>query len=260
MFLLARSSAVSVLLLSAAFQISGGTLPDTKLSLAKPARVPGATLKPGQYTIQVLDQLQDRFVLAVKDAKHAKPLTTFLAIPNPKLPHAGGNAAVYWPKSGSAPAIRGVWLLEAVSGAEFVFPKADAAKLARQAGEAVPAVDPDSEGKKVVSKMEESDRQVVSLWLLSAVAVTPDGKKMGIQASKFVPPAEAQTAISKPAPVSVETARSETHVALNAPVQPMNMPKTAGNFAAKLLAGLALLGTGATLMRRIYSAQAANRY
>ena len=84
---------------------------------------------------------------------------------------------------------------------EFVFPKADAAKLAIQVGSPVPAIDPDSEGKKAVSKMNDSDRRIVTLWVLSPVAVTPGGKEVGIQAAKFVPQQKtevAKTEVARP--------------------------------------------------------------
>jgi len=146
---------------------------------------------------------------------------------------------VYWSNSGRTPAIRGMWIAGASAGAEFVFPKAEAAALAKQVRQPVPAIDPDSEGKQAVTKMSGSDRQIVTLWLLSAVALTPEGSQTGIQAAKFVPTPKSAT--SQP-DVQIASAREST---TRKTVDPATkMPKTAGNFAAYLIAGLLCVGLG----------------
>ena len=93
--------------------------------------VPGHTLKPGSYSITVVDHLTDRMVLRV-DGSDGKQEAIFLAIPGTNSLSAQGSAGPLDMKAGKGAhaALRGFRFQDG-STAEFVYPKAEAVSLAK---------------------------------------------------------------------------------------------------------------------------------
>ena len=90
---------------------------------------------------------------------------------------------------------------------EFVYPKGEAVTLAKLNTSSVPAIDPESEGRKPDPNLSPEDREVVTLWMLTSTRVGPKNETPAIAAKRYVaPPAEAsalapiQSAISNPPP------------------------------------------------------------
>lgn len=148
--------------------------------------IPGETLKPGSYTLTVVDHLQDRAVVRIASASGSKsPL--FLGLPNSGLTAASSAGPIPWDHDvdGKA-ALRGFSFSDG-STLEFVYPKTEAVAIAKANGNHVVAVDPQSEGKLDVPQMSKDDRQMVTLWVLTPTPVTGADSGPGVSAARYQP-------------------------------------------------------------------------
>ena len=177
-------------------------LVSARMDLNSKTTVPGHVLNPGNYSIRILDHLNDRYILRVDDSS-GRTLATFIGLHNPEfdpsvaLHHQGPILWTTAPK-GSA-AIRG-FSFPGGNTLEFVYPKAEAVALAKLNAYSVPAIDPESEGRKPDPNLTPEDREVVTLWMLSETRVGPKNETPAIEAKRFVAPAE---------PAATQVARNE---------------------------------------------------
>ena len=116
----------------------------------------------------------------------------FLAVPNTALSgqSAPGGAIAWKTDLKGSPALRGFKFPSGYT-VEFVYPKAEAAALAKSNQGNVLAVDPDSEGKPELRKMSSEDMQMVHLWMLSLIKTGADNKTPAIEARAYQPPRSA---------------------------------------------------------------------
>ena len=185
-------------------------------SLDKKTQVPGDTLKPGAYKIEVLDQLSDRMIVRV-DSTTSKDHAIFLAVPSTSIPSGSGGAVNWDGKLNGAAALRG-YTFGPNSTVEFVYPKGDAVSLAKQSQARVVAIDPQSEGRPTTLKnLSKDDLQVVNLWMLSLTTTGVDNKTPAILARKFTPDSgtaggtdQTVVARNRPAPAPAPVSRPAT--------------------------------------------------
>lgn len=224
--------------------------------------IPGHTLAAGTYSIRIVDHLKDRFILRVDDAD-GKTLATFIGVHNPELApfvslHHQGTILWSSAPKGSA-AVRGFSFPNG-NTLEFVYPKAQAVALAKLNAYSVPAIDPESEGRKPDPKLTAEDREVVTLWMLTETRVGPKSVTPAIEAKRFVAPVEnAETAAPAPAaPAPVLMAKNEAPAALARVPQPAparvstvntkrvaaRLPQTASYLPLLALASLIMAGLG----------------
>ena len=276
-----RSMAVSlaVLLLpgvavcSAPAASDGGTT--ATFALAARTQIPGKVLKPGTYTIEVVDRLSDRVILRVE--KDGKAETTFLGLPDSGMPKTGASGPVSLTAKGGE-ALRGFTFPGGLT-AEFVYPKAEAVALAKKNNTRIPAIDPASEGRpEQLDKLSSADMQEVTLWMLSPTTVGP---QQGIEAARYQPSQPAQSPVTEQAssrsPQPRNAAALKTTIApvrqtsanevasSNVPPRPRAarrpamsaLPHTASRLPLLALVGLlSLIGAGLLSMRRQLSGAA----
>jgi len=190
----------------------------SQFTISEQSKVPGLTLKPGTYSIRVVDHLSDRLIVRV-DSAQGDAHTTFLGIQNGNIAKPSASGPVVWTKSPKGGTIlRGFEFPGGGSVVEFVYPKADAVSIAKVNDSKVPAIDPASEGKVADKGLSKDDLEVVTLWLLSSTTVGPkDGP--GIQAEKYQAPAQAPTQVAavEPAPATASTAGVASGPAVSQP-------------------------------------------
>ena len=194
-------------------------------TVSQPTMVPGLTLKPGGYSIHILDHLQDRFVLRL-EGPSGSPHTLFIGVPSSAVTRAGGPGAVNW---GSAPdnkaAMRGFVFPGDNGAVQFVYPKNDAVALAKLNHEKILAVDPASEGRSPqLSDLTNDEIQMVTLWTLTPSSVGPEpGAEVKIAAAKYegenqqVASANPPTQPAPPTP-AMKKMKSLPHTASNLPL------------------------------------------
>ena len=241
--------------LSGRFQVDGDTA------------VPGAVLKPGSYVIRVVDRLSDRSILRVEN-ESGKVISTFLAVPNRSLAGYSSQGPVAWTGGGGHDkAMRG-FNFPTTYSVEFVYPKAEAVKIAVGHSAAVEAIDPPSDNLPSKQKsLTNEDMRIVTLWTLSPTRVNGS---TAIAAEKYKP-TEAATApqpvvarneppAGLPEPHSAAVApvkTSTTPSAVKAPVRrpiAAALPHTASDLPLLMLTGFgSLIGIAALRTRRLFT-------
>ncbi len=177
------------------------------MTLTRKTEVPGATLNPGNYSIQVVDHLSDRMIVRVDNSVGQKQ-AVFLGVNAPNLPKTG---SVEWQTTGNGDAaLRGYTFANGPS-VEFVYPKADAVRLAKSNTSSVVAIDPASEGKKP-KNMSGDDLQMVSLWLLTPTRVGPESQA-AIGAKHFEATPEKSPVVASTSPAGSATGNAGTQLA-----------------------------------------------
>lgn len=255
------SSPADASLLSEHFTVDGNTA------------VPGTVLKNGTYVIRVVDHMSDRSILRIEDAK-GKALSTFLGVPNASI--GGGQGPVVW--SGGTQhdrALRGFNFPGSFS-VEFVYPKAEAVKIAVSHSSQVNAIDPESDNLPSKEKnLTNDDMRMVTLWTLSPTKV--DGKTPAIAAEKYrpavqprvAPPVVARNEPPAPLPPPPPRGASPARPPAPAPLAPppparkpvarralaTALPHTASDLPAVLLAGVVALAGLLSLRLQRYVAR-----
>ena len=223
----------------------------SNFSVSAPTQVPNEKLKPGSYSITVVDHLSDRIVLRIDDAM-GKIHDTFLGVPIASLDSGGATGPISW-NSGSdhEAALRG-FAFPGGGAVEFVYPKDEAVAIAQKSGRTVPAIDPASEGMVVKDNtLSKEDMAMVTLWTLTPKAVGPnDAAQPAIQAARYQAPQSAQ-------PLPQQVAQNEPPPAPPAPMHQTatatrkpalaKLPHTASDLPLILIGGLLSL-LAATLL------------
>jgi len=128
---------VAMLPLNAAAQ--GLPNQDTFFTFSQAVELPGATLPAGTYLFRLADGATNRHVVRVMSEDRQKLHTTLLAIPNYSLDKASDQPQVRFmegPETG--PQAVKVWFYPGRTvGHEFIYPRAQALKIAQRTGETV---------------------------------------------------------------------------------------------------------------------------
>lgn len=216
--------AVSVLLFAPAGVLhaqSDAASSSASLPIVNKTEVPGTSLSPGSYTIRLADHLKDRILIEIQKAGSNKP-AVFLAYPSFALSQSGSTGPITYNKGlKNKPTLRGFTFPGGLA-VEFVYPKKDAVTLAKENNVQVVAVDPSSENLPALPDLTPTDRQIVSLWMLTPTPIQPGESKPGIAAARYQPPASAsnqasqQAAASTP-PVPALPEASSSHRTASAP-------------------------------------------
>jgi hypothetical protein len=209
--------------------------PSGQFRLEQSAIAPGTVLRPGEYSIRVIDHLQDRFLVRV-EKKQGASHAVFIAVPTKSL--AGHTGLVNWTAAAAQgkAALRGFVFSNGGSALEFVYPKDEAVSLAKANGTPVLAVDPSSEGKSAeLAQLSKDDMQIVTLWMLTPTKVDAPAGEATVSASKYQG--------------NETTAPDKEEAKLNRPAILKRLPHTASALPTVLLVGIAA-AAGAILLRR----------
>ena len=230
--------------------------------------VPGGVLKPGQYTVHIVDSLADRMIVRI-DGNDSKTSLLMLGVHGNQ---AGSGAVTQeWQNHVTGKhAIRG-FAIPGSNNVELVYPKNEAVAIANANDASVVAIDPASEGRPELSKLSSADMQIVNLWLLTPVRVAPGtaSAQKGIEAKHYEGTASTtQLAANSPAPAPQPSSVSRKSAppadsTMVASAQPpasshatthrsaavgRTLPKTASNLPLMWLTGIVCL-VGASGMR-----------
>lgn len=211
-----KLTVISALLLSSVAVVNAqGTDESQKVTLSEKLKIPGASLKPGEYTFAIEDRLQDRAIVKITSQEQSKPFLV-LTVPSPNLPQQGGDGLIrFSTPNGKDQVLRG-WACPGCSpGLEFVYPKAEAAKLTDETTEAVLAVDPTYD--KLPANLSPDDMKVVTLWLLSPERITASNKGKGVKAEKYA-------SASQPSPAAPQTAATRSSELAQSPIPAASAP------------------------------------
>jgi hypothetical protein len=105
----------------------------TILTFSGPVQIPGATLPAGSYVFKLADIPGNRHVVQVFDKDEKKIYTTMLAVPNQRLEPSDKPIVLFSERASGSPQAVKVWYYPGETiGNEFVYPKAQAMKIAKE--------------------------------------------------------------------------------------------------------------------------------
>src|SRR5437899_1141922 len=110
----------------------------TILTFSGPVQIPGATLPTGTYVFKLADIPGNRHVVQVFDKDEKKIYTTLLAIPNQRLEPSDKPVILFSERASGSPQAVKVWYYPGETiGNEFVYPKAQAMRIAKETHQSV---------------------------------------------------------------------------------------------------------------------------
>ena len=110
----------------------------TILTFSGPVQIPGATLPAGSYVFKLADLSGNRHVVQVFDKAEKKIYTTILAIPNQRLDASDKPVVLFSERPSGSPQAVKVWYYPGDTiGNEFVYPKAQAMRIAKETHQSV---------------------------------------------------------------------------------------------------------------------------
>jgi hypothetical protein len=104
----------------------------TYLTFSGPVQIPGATLAAGTYMFKLADSQSNRHIVQVFDKDGSKLFATLLAIPDKRMDPPDKNIVLFGERpAGSPQAIKAWWYPGDSYGDEFVYPRSQALKIAK---------------------------------------------------------------------------------------------------------------------------------
>lgn len=202
----------------------------TVITFSGPVQIPAVhqpgwgVLPAGTYVFKVMDSMSNRHVVQILSKDELTVYATILAIPNLRLKATDKTVMTFRERPAGQPAALHAWFYPGrESGAEFVYPKAQAIELAKTS--TTPVLDMPASIKEEAAKPEEQ-QIVAQLKQVPVTAIEPSGKEVEIAQAVTPPPA------------------AEIVVAQN--TEPA-LPKTASPMPLIALLGLLALGGGLSL-------------
>jgi len=105
----------------------------TILTFSGPVQIPGATLPAGSYVFKLADLAGNRHVVQVFDKAEKKLYTTMMAIPNERMEPSDKPVVLFSERASGSPQAVKVWYYPGERiGNEFVYPKSQAMRIARE--------------------------------------------------------------------------------------------------------------------------------
>jgi hypothetical protein len=105
----------------------------TILTFSGAVQIPGATLPAGTYVFKLADIPGNRHVVQVFDKDEKKLYTTMLAVPNQRMEPADKPIILFSERATGSPQAVKVWYYPGETiGNEFVYPKSQAMKIAKE--------------------------------------------------------------------------------------------------------------------------------
>lgn len=123
----------------------------TYFTFSGPVQIPGATLPAGTYTFKIADILGTRHIVQIYNEDQTKIIATLLAIPNDLgEDHAADKPIVMFSETpaGQPAAVKAWFYPGRRIGDEFVYPKAQATRIAKAYHSPVLSTDRDTMGNK----------------------------------------------------------------------------------------------------------------
>ena len=212
----------------------------TILTFSGPVQIPGATLPAGSYVFKLADIAGNRHVVQVFDKDEKKIYTTLLAVPNQRLDPSDKPIVLFSERASGSPQAVKVWYYPGETiGNEFVYPKSQAMKIAKETHTRVLATN--DEPKMAANTAGEIPVEMKT----AAVGYFDENGNWQNEADRPVvmstPPAMAK-AEPTPAPAPM-MAKTQTTGTTGARPARKHLPRTSSSLALfELISGLSLAG------------------
>jgi LPXTG-motif cell wall-anchored protein len=227
------------------------TLPDrrTNFTFSGPVAVPGVTLPAGEYEFKLADTNGGSRIVQVMSADGTKAYATFFSIPAERAEISSKPEVRFIETSREMPtAIKTWWYPGERTGFELIYPKEQARRLARGAGEPV-----------LTTKAETTTAEQTNTSELTRIS--PSGDESNIVADSAAPAREgnmpsraaveesrrAQADTNAPATTAPSQDQERRPVGTSGTMARNELPQTASPVPAVALAGVLALGAGVGL-------------
>jgi hypothetical protein len=227
----------------------------TILTFSGPVQIPGATLPAGSYVFKLADIPGNRHVVQVFDKDEKKLYTTMLAIPNERLEPTDNPVVLFSERASGSPQAIKVWFYPGNRvGNEFVYPKTQAMRIAKETHQSVLSTNDDStstgtagEIPTTMTSAELGRFDENGNWQRDNKTVAVNGNAANATA------AQSQTASAAPAPAPMARAQEAPMTRADNNARPAgtsgaraprkSLPRTASSLALfELISGLSLAG------------------
>jgi hypothetical protein len=215
----------------------------TILTFSGPVQIPGVTLPAGSYVFKLADIPGNRHVVQVFDKDEKKIYTTMLAIPNERLEPSDDPVVLFSERASGSPQAIKVWFYPGNRvGNEFVYPKTQAMRIAKETHQSVLSTNDDStsagtagEIPTAMTSAELGRFDENGTWQRENRTVAVNGNSANATAAQAPTPSAAPMARAQEAPVPAGTSGAR------APRK--SLPRTASSLALfELISGLSLAG------------------
>ena len=214
----------------------------TILTFSGPVQIPGATLPAGSYVFKLADIPGNRHVVQVFDKDEKKIYATMLAVPNQRMEPSDKPIILFSERASGSPQAVKVWYYPGETiGNEFVYPRSQAMKIAKETHTKVLAMN--DEPKSTTSTAGEIPVEMKSAALgyfdENGNWQSDTDKPVVMSTPATTAKAETTPALA-PAPMMAKTGTAGTTGSRPAR---KHLPRTSSNLALfELLSGLSLAG------------------
>jgi len=235
----------------------------TYLTFSGPVQIPGATLAPGTYMFKLADSQADRHIVQVFDKAGSKLFATLLAIPDQRMDPPDKNIVLFGERpAGSPQAIKAWWYPGDSYGDEFVYPKSQAMKIAKDVHQRVLSTEDEGSADRAkmksakVGRVNENGEMTANDTTTQAAAGT--SARAAAPTTTDRSKAETTTEKSRSATQTTRAASDTTNdkvaksvTGTTAAASRRHLPRTASDLPlTALLAGLALAGAASVRQLR----------
>ena len=232
----------------------------TILTFSGPVQIPGVTLPAGSYVFKLADIPGNRHVVQVFDKDERKIYTTMLAIPNERLDPSDKPVVLFSERASGSPQAVKVWFYPGERiGNEFVYPKSQAIRIAKETHQPVLAMNDDASATSTASEVPSAMKTAELGHFDEQGTWQGEGRNVAVATTPAAPDTTARAAATNatqatPAPVPLPrsmTAANETKAATagTSGVRPARkqLPRTGSDLALfELISGLSV-AAGLTL-------------
>ncbi len=205
----------------------------TYFTFSGPVAMPGVNLPAGKYLFRIGDPTSGRRIVQVMSEDGRKPIGLFFSIPaqRPEVADKPEVRFIETPR-GQPAAIRTWWYPGERTGYEFIYPKAQARRLAQATSQPVLTT------QSQTTKTEETNTEELT-------RVSSSGEEAKVDVNSRPAPATGTTQVG-------EVAAAEDNASARAATDRSALPRTASDLPLTLLAGsIALMaGLGMWMARR----------
>jgi hypothetical protein len=214
----------------------------TILTFSGPVQIPGATLPAGSYVFKLADIAGNRHVVQVFDKDEKKIYTTMLAIPNQRLEPSDKPIILFSERAAGSPQAVKVWYYPGDTiGNEFVYPKSQAMKIAKETHSRVLAMNDDSKSANTAGEIPVEMKTAAVGYFDENGNWQSDADKPVVMST----PPPAATAKAEPTTSASGTMAANTATAGTAGARPArkSLPRTSSSLALfELISGLSIAG------------------
>ena len=183
----------------------------TILTFSGPVQIPGATLAAGTYVFKLADLTGNRHVVQVFDKDEKKIYSTILAIPDQKLDPSDKPVVMFAERPAGTPQAVKAWFYPGETiGNEFVYPKDQAMKIARETHQSVLSMDDNNSSATTTDEERRESMKSASVSRVDDTSAAP------------------QTTTAETAPATPDAPAAPAPQTTTADRQPMPAPTTAG--------------------------------